>query len=156
MRTVGKQEYKFHVHDHNNNLKRMDTMEVNEGKETLRVFLAPDGNNKDMIEHLKEKAEHWNDLVNTGHLSRNDAQRALSTTIMKTMEYGLPALTMTKKECTTIMTPILHAGLTNMGVCRNFPQGAAFGPIEEGGLGITDIYIYDPRNWKDSCITRKY
>ena len=134
------EEYKFKVRDHKNNLKQMDTMEVHEGKETLGVFLAPDGNNDAMIDYLKSKAEHWNELVHTGHLSRNDARRALSTTIMKSIEYGLNALTLSRNDCKTIMKPILDAGLTNMGVCRNFPRGVAYGPVEEGGLGIPDIY----------------
>ena len=134
------EEYKFQVRDHKDDLKQMETMEVHEGKETLGVFLAPDGNNDAMIDYLKGKAEHWNELVHTGHLSRNDARRALSTTIMKSIEYGLSALTLSQDDCKTIMKPILDAGLTNMGVCRNFPRGVAYGPTEEGGLGIHDIY----------------
>ena len=40
------------------------------------------------------------------------------------------------------MKPVIEAGLPNMGVCRNFPRDALYGPKNEGGIGMTDIFTY--------------
>ena len=140
--TTVKEHYNFQVKDHNEVMRTMPTFNPSEGKETLGVYLAPDGNNKEMIEYLKGKATEWSDLVRTGHLNRKDARQALDTTIMKSIEYCLPAMTLTSKECQQIMKPILNSGLPNMGICRHFPRDALYGPVQEGGLGMTDIFIY--------------
>ena len=137
-----KEKFIFRVKDHEEIMRVMPTMNPSEGKETLGVFLAPDGNNKKMIEYLTEKTESWSDLVRTGHLNKKDARQALETTIMKSVEYGLPALTLSEEECKKIMKPVLKAGLPNMGICRNFPRDVTYGPTNEGGIGLTDIYTF--------------
>ncbi len=137
-----KDDYNFMVRDENETLQPLPIKEVHEGKETLGVYLAPDGNNEEMINYLKGKTEKWKELIRSGHLSRKDARQALQTTIMKSVEYGLPALTLSQQECKQISKPILEAGLPNMGICRNFPRDVLYGPLEEGGLNLTDIYTF--------------
>ena len=63
------------------------------GKETLGVVLAPDGNNRDAYNKLQLKAQQWRDNILAGHLSPSLVWQAAKTTIMKTLEYPLPALT---------------------------------------------------------------
>jgi hypothetical protein len=48
---------------------------------------------------LREKAEAWRDNINSGHLNKEDAWQALETTIMKTLQYPLKALTLSQEEC---------------------------------------------------------
>ena len=136
------EKFQFQVKDHNNIMKQMPTLNPSEGKETLGVFLAPDGNNKKMIEYLKEKTENWSDMIRTGHLNRKDAQQALESTIMKSVEYSLPAMTLKEEECKSIMKPVMTAGLPNMGICRHYPRDALYGPKNEGGMGMTDIFTF--------------
>lgn len=137
-----KEDFDFKVRDENEDLKSLPIMEANEGKETLGVYLAPDGNNADMIKYLQDKTLHWKELIRSGHLSKKDARQALNTTIMKSIEYALPALTLTEQECKKIMKPILEAGLPNMGICRNYPRNVLHGPIEEGGMNIPNIFTF--------------
>ena len=72
---------------------------------TLGVTLAPDGNKKDIIQALLEKATKWADLVQSGHLLREEAWRALNSTIMKGLEYPLLATTLTEEETDIIFSP---------------------------------------------------
>jgi hypothetical protein len=44
------------------------------------------------------------------------------------------------KQCDTIMTPILQAGLPCAGIVRTFLRALVYGPIEYQGLGIPDLY----------------
>jgi hypothetical protein len=75
----------------------------------LGVRLAPDGNNEDKVKHLRGVAEKWKDHIRTGHLQCHEAWYALltATVTMKTIEYPLLALTLTERQCTHIMAPIL-------------------------------------------------
>lgn len=64
------------------------------------------------------------------------------STICKSLQYPLPALTLTKQECTSIMVPVLQSSLPKTSTCRNLPRAAVYAPKEEGGLGITNLYAF--------------
>ena len=49
---------------------------------------------------------------------------------------------MSKKQCRKIQNIVINAGLPKSGTCRNYPRAALFGPTEEGGLGLEDLYHY--------------
>jgi hypothetical protein len=72
--------------------------EANIVKETLGVLLAMDGNNKAETRHLRSKAEAFANCIRTGFLSRQDTIYALHRMIMKTLEYPMIAMTMTKSQ----------------------------------------------------------
>ena len=64
----------------------------------------------------------------------------METTILKTLEYSLPALTLSESECRKIMQPILSISLPKTSISRNSPQSVLFGPVSEGGLGLDSLY----------------
>jgi hypothetical protein len=105
-------------------------------KETLGVWLAMDGNNREEIVALRQKAEEWADNIRTGFLDRNDAWYALNFTIMKSLEYPMMATTMSKQEWNFILRPILLSGLPKCGVARTFPREVVHGPLEFQGLNV--------------------
>jgi hypothetical protein len=105
-------------------------------KETLGVMQAMDGNNKDEILHPRAKAEEFADSLQTGFLKKNDVWYALTSTILKTMEYPMAVTTMKEQEWNHILVPILKAGLLRSGIERNFPRDILFGPKCLQGFGI--------------------
>ena len=135
-------QHDFTVRDDQEIRQVLISLEHNEGKETLGVYLAPDGNNSKMVEVLKTKAEEWRDHINSGHLNKADAWQALETTIMKSLQYPMKALTLTKEECKNIMKPILQAGLQKSSLCLQYPRDVVFGSQDEAGIGIDDLYIH--------------
>jgi hypothetical protein len=36
-------------------------------------YLAPDGNNEQMVKVLRQKTEEWRDNIQSGHLNKSDA-----------------------------------------------------------------------------------
>ena len=54
---------------------------VSQARRTLGVYLAPDGNNEDILRGFKDKARLWSDQMRAGHLGRDASWRALVTTI---------------------------------------------------------------------------
>ena len=112
------------------------------GKETLGVHLAPDGNCNDAVKILRQKAEHWHNQITTGRISPEEAWRCVDSTITKTLEYPLPALSLTKTEYKYIMHPVKEAGLAQAKVCRRYPLDLVYGSTDLMGLGLKDLYVY--------------
>lgn len=128
------------VKDHTGRMCPLENESVEKGLETLGVFLAPDGSNTTHIEQLKKKSEKWAADIKAGHLNPNDAWIAINTTLISSMKYSLPALTLTKLECTQIMRPALTTALNSLNMSKNFPRDLVYGCPEEKGLGILDLW----------------
>ena len=119
---------------------QLKILDPDEAKKMLGVFLAIDGNNTTHIKHMRRIAEEWADKVRVGHLTRFDAWTAFNTTVMKTLEYPLLALTLTEEECNSIMAPVISGGLSNMGICRAMARSLVYGPLKNQGLGINKLF----------------
>ena len=116
-------------------------METSEASMTLGVFLAPDGNNQAAVEHLRGKMIEWRDQIRSSHLQKSEAWYALTSTIWKSIEYPLPALTLTYNECNYIMAPAKEGGLSKSGICQKLQKEAVHGPLRYQGLGLNHIKI---------------
>ena len=90
---------------------QLDILQPHEAKRMLGVFLAINGSNQVQIAEMKKSTALWYDKVRTGDITRYDAWLALRSTIMKKLKCPLLALTLTKEECNSIMSPILQGSL---------------------------------------------
>lgn len=116
------------------------SLDAHVGKETLGVILAPDGNNKDALKSLLQKAKSWSANIRTGHLKPSLAWQAAQTTIMKTLEYPLPALTLQYKECHQVMSIVRKGLLNSSRISVSMPNEVIFGPKEDGGFQLHHLY----------------
>ena len=62
----------------------------------------------DAVNALTNKAQAWHDNIILGQLKRDLAWQASQTTIMKSIEYPLAALTLTEDECKNIWVNCQH------------------------------------------------
>ena len=81
------------VHNEKGDKTELILLTVEESKRMLGVYLAANGKNTAQIKHLRDVAEDWKEKLRVGHLIHNDAWTALTTTVMKTLEYPLLATT---------------------------------------------------------------
>ena len=130
------------VKDSEGNSKTIERLEVSDARRTLGVRLAPDGNNEAEARFLKERARDWADRVRTGHLPRRLVWESMNTTILKSLQYPLPATTLTRKQCREIMGPLLAQGLSSSGVVRTLPRVIVHGPVKFQGLGIQNLFTF--------------
>ena len=107
--------------DKNGRSQHLTYISPDKAKEMLGVFLAPDGNNHQQVKTMIEKTKYFGELVRTGHLDRNETWKSLTAVAIKSLEYPLPALTLSEDECTKIMWPLLQAYLPKAGINRHFP-----------------------------------
>ena len=70
---------------------------------------------------MKLKATEFADQIRSSSLSHAESWHVLKTTIMKTMEYPMEAITLNKKQWDDIMKPILNCTLPKSGIVRSFP-----------------------------------
>lgn len=92
------------------------------------------------------KTEEFAAHVRTGFVSRDEAWFALETTIMKTLEYPMEALSLTKKDWDFVMTPVLQAVLPRSGIAQSFPRDVLYAPKEQFGMGL--MHPYYRQNFK--------
>ena len=85
----------------------LEYLEANQAMEMLGVSLAPDGNNTAQIKKMKEKALKMGESIRSGYVTKAEAWISLNTMALKSLEYPLPALTLSETECTSIMWPVL-------------------------------------------------
>ena len=133
-------ESSFTVIDEKGDNQPLQKFNHNKGKGTLGVILAPDGSQKEAIKFLRKKTDTWAAYVHAGHMNRKDAWQALESTITRTIQYPLPALNLSEKDCKYIMAPVYQVCLPKSAIARTYPHKVLFGPKEEGGMGQTDIY----------------
>jgi hypothetical protein len=118
------------VRDCDGNVAALERLSVSEARRTLVVELAPDGNDQAHFQKLLDAAKTWKEQIRAGHLPRKLAWESMTTTILRTLHYPLPATTLTHKQCDAIMIPILQAGLPCSGIVRTFPRALVYGPSE--------------------------
>ena len=132
--------HQFIVKNHRDQTQPLKKVNASEGRETLDVYLAPDGNNQAAVEKMTQKAQEWHDNIMVGLISRDIAWQASQTTIMKSLECPLVALTLNQEECNKIMKPVKFATLAKSSINRNYPLSVLHGPKKEGGLGLPNLY----------------
>jgi hypothetical protein len=128
------------IPDHSGAMHTIERLEPTEARRTLGVRLAPDGNNQTECEYLRQVSIEWADRIRSGHLPRPLVWTALTSTILPKLRYPLPATTMSKKQCDSIMSPLLHAALPAAGICRSFPRVLVYAPTKYYGLGVPNLY----------------
>ena len=129
------------VRDADGDTKILQRLEPHEAIETLGIYISMDGNQKAEVKKLRDKAAEFAEHVRTGFVTRDEAWHALNTTIMKTLEYPMEAISLTRKHWDYIMAPILRAVLPRSGKVRTFPRDVLYGPDSCTGIGIVHPYF---------------
>jgi len=68
-----------------------------EAMEMLGVWLAPDGNNVRAVQEMRAKSMKWAEKIWTGFLCREDIWQSHNSQIMKSLEYPLLALALSRR-----------------------------------------------------------
>ena len=140
MKSINEIDQEFSVLDHNNVRQPLSLIATNVGKETLGVYLDLEGTHSEAVKQMRKKACEWRDNIKVGHISWSNAWLATQTTIMKSLEYPLPALSLSVQQCTKILHPALQGSLAKISINRTIPKAIRHGPIDEGGLNIHNLY----------------
>jgi hypothetical protein len=128
------------MHNHNGQRITIERLEPNTATKSLGVFVAPDGNCQQQADYMQSQALRWADTTRTSGLDRLSTWTFFNTTLLKQLEYPLPATTLTEAQCDRILRPSRMALLPLLGINRNLPLVITYGPTKRGGLQIPNIY----------------
>jgi hypothetical protein len=118
----------------------LERLECSEGRRTLGVRTAPDGNQRAEVAYLRQSLEQWADQIRTSGLDHITKWLNFTTTIMRKLAYPLPATTFTRHDCDEILRP-LRSCLSALGFNRNYPTVLLHAPLSQLGLDIPDLYV---------------
>ena len=130
----------LHIPDYLNHPHIIERYEANRGFKGLGIFEAPDGNNNDQLNYMKDKIQNWTNKLSATFISCSAASLALSSTIMATIKYALPSTTYTEKECDALTIPLFKTILPKMGINRHLALVYRYGPASCFGLQCNNIY----------------
>jgi hypothetical protein len=108
----------------------------------LGVKLAPNGNRRDHVDMLRNKALQWAMGMKSSKANNDEVWTALHRTIPFALCYSLPAIPLTREECNYIFAPVIKTGLPLAGIVSTIPTALRTGSISNGGLGIIDPYFH--------------
>ena len=132
---------KLFVSNCDRRLEPLQQLTHKQGRLTLGVHIAPDGNWKDEKTAIREKAQDWAANIREGMVQRSDAWIGLNTHIYKSLGYSLPATYLSKKELNEAWAPAISQGIAASGVVRNLDRTIVFGDTMYQGLGLRHPYI---------------
>ena len=133
--------YKLTARDANENVKTLPLLHSDQAQEMLGVYISPDGGNKAQVESLMKKAKAYSEKIRTCSVYRHEAWIGLSNVAMKSLDYCLPATTMTKAECDAITWQLLKHFLPRSGINRFIKRDVLFAPVGVQGLGLKNLFL---------------
>ena len=89
---------------------------------------------------MKDKVRPWLARIQAHKLKKDDMAYALNATIMKQIEYMLPATSFTKQQCDALMREILQTVLPKAGFVKSYPRDVLYAPYDQLGLQIQHPY----------------
>lgn len=95
------------VRDADDQYKILPRLEPHEANETLGIYIAMDGNQKAEVTSLRSKTAAFAEQIRTGFIQKDKAWHALHSTILKTLEYPMEAINLSKRQWDYVMTPLL-------------------------------------------------
>ena len=111
-------------------------LEPSQPQEALGIMCSLDGSMKAELKYLRGKVDKWCDAVRTKKILAGGAWYCLTSTIMKTIEYPLPATSSTQAQLDSLMCPILKVALNKCCVQNNLPRKLVYGTLKSRGLAL--------------------
>ena len=129
------------IPDDNGRMHNIKQSQPFAGELALGVAFSPTGDMQEEVRHIRNKTSKWGEQISKAHLNHHEAWTALTTTIMRTIEYPLAATIMSKKEIHFAMAPALNVGLSKSGICQKISRKIIFSTNKFQGLGLKDPYV---------------
>ena len=116
-------------------------LEPSMARETLGVFMAMDGNQREQKNQLMKKARLYNEQLRTGVITRQHAWYSYTASFSKTLEYPMEAIDMSKEEWDDILKLFLGTLLNKAGLASTVPRDIIFSSRNYTGLDIKHPYF---------------
>ena len=89
---------------------------------------------------MRKIASQFEDSIRTGFIKGHEVMHALLTTVMRLLNWSLPAITISEEECTHTMAPIIKYVLAKMQIVTSIKRDVIYGPIHLQRMGFKNLY----------------
>ena len=114
--------------------------DCNKAHRTLGLYKTITGNQDKILKQTKEKSEKITIAVGAANLSKDHARIAWNAMYIPAVAYPFVATYMTEKDLVKVENKVLMTFLPRKGYNRKTPRAVVYGPEQNGGLGIKNLY----------------
>jgi len=107
----------------------------------LSVRKRVDSDEVDEIQKMMAQVEVWNQQMKKNNMYCEYNFSAVLSRINRTLQYPLPALSLTEKQCKKISNKLYTASLPKFGIVSSFPIKRRHLPHTYQGLHLPDLYL---------------
>ena len=122
------------------NKVKIQQKEAQESHKTLGCFKSITGNSDQQLQYLKARSDKYANAIKNGKLTRKQARMAYKTIYIPSLQYGLPACSLSENNIDYIQRYSVDKFLSAMGIDHSTPREIVFGPQEFGGLGLPHLF----------------
>ena len=115
------QHLQLSIKDTNMQPIRVERLANTVGLKGLGVHIAPNGSYNDQVKALLKKIQQWNESIRTSYLNKHDVHLSAFSSIFKTVEYVLPATSLTSRQCYKLDTAMHKTYISRIGINRHMP-----------------------------------
>jgi exonuclease III len=127
--------------DKDDKIGNIDVLPVTTAQKMLGVYLSPDGKDTRQKKYLAKKMKRMSEYARVGHLSQREAWTALTLVATKSLEYSVPALTLTESDYKDILAPVMKTYIPKSGLNRHIERRILFGSYLSQGFNLTSPYL---------------
>ena len=140
LKLVRATEERIVLEDGNGAISVIDFVAPDEPNEGLGYKMCPDGTMKHQLKAVRDSMSSLCGKVATAFLTEKEVRQVLIQRLVPKLSYPLHLTSFTQKESTKINSIIRKSLLPPMHMNRHTADAVVYGPLEYGGLEITEAY----------------
>lgn len=149
MRSSTSIDYDMKLQNRNGQESNIKLKPVNEPNKGLGFLLAPTGTQTPEYNSRLQQMRDIASKIKHSFLRRHEAYLAYITRVIPSVTYPFALTSFTVAQCKKLSATIEQVILPKMGINRNFPKAALYGPHELGGMAFPTIETIQDQK----CIT---
>ena len=138
--------YRMTIEDEDGITRSIQRYRENEPREYLGVLQQASGVDTAQLEILNDKVEKWNEKMEKSKLYNAYNCSAVFTRIHKSLQYPLPATTISEKDLQNLSNKLYETCLPKCGINRKFPLDFRDLPYKYQGLSLPNLYLHQETN----------
>jgi hypothetical protein len=126
--------------------------EMDDADTGLGIQACPTGSQEAATQTLLTKITDFARHMVSGKWEKNDAWLAVTTRIMRTINYPMRCTQLSRETWDKLMVPLWKTCLPRSGYARNFPRAVLYGPKDFLGLGIIHPWYHQELSHLQVCM----
>ena len=95
----------------------------------------------EQIKYITNLSNKFGTRLENSRLNECDALLTMNTRVLWALAYPLVTLTLTKNDCSRILTPLLYPVLGRAKIARTIPRAVLYVPLQHQGFGLTNLCV---------------